>query len=242
MLAGVGLAVKTLSPNCEVHAVEAQACPSFLEALKAGEPTAVSTRLSLADGLSVPTVGSRAFEVARAVTDVVSLVDEKEIALAVLRLVENEKITCEGAGAVGVAAILPGGPLHAELAGKRVAVPLCGGNIDTTVLGRVLERGLAADGRLCRFTATVSDRPGGIAELTRLLSGCGASIKDCYHERAWLSSSVDRVQVRCVIEVMNGEHAEAVRHELERFYPVVWNPSDAPAPQPLGATSGGTRA
>lgn len=77
--------------------------------------------------------------------------------------------------------------------GKNIVVPLCGGNIDTTVLGRVMERGLAADCRLVNFYATVSDRPGGIARLTALLSEEGASIKDIYHERAWLHSSVDQV-------------------------------------------------
>ena len=75
-------------------------------------------------------------------------------------------------------------------------MPLCGGNIDTTTLGRVLDRGLAADGRLVRFVATVSDRAGGLSALTRAISGAGASVRDIYHERAWLHTSVDRVQAR----------------------------------------------
>jgi len=225
MLAGVGLAVKTLNRDCQVYAVEAEACPSFQEALCASGPVATTTTSTLADGLAVPTVGSRAYAVAEAVTDAVSIIDEKQIALAILRLVEYEKVAVEGGGAAGLAALLPGGPLHEQLAGKRVAVPLCGGNIDTTVLGRVLERGLAADGRLSRFTATVSDRPGGVAELTKLVAAMGASIKDIYHERAWLQSAVDRVQVRCVVEVTNREHGEEVRKELGKHYPLVWNPS-----------------
>ena len=83
-----------------------------------------------------------------------------------------------------------------ELKGKNAVVPLCGGNIDTTTLGRVLDRSLAGDDRLCRFVATISDRPGGIARLTDLLHQHGASIKDVMHERAWLHSSVDQVQVK----------------------------------------------
>ena len=89
----------------------------------------------------------------------------------------------EGGGAAGLAALLPGGPLHGELSGKRVAVPLCGGNIDVTMLGRVIERGLAADGRLARLVMPVSDRPGGIADVTRVIAGVGASVKDIFHER-----------------------------------------------------------
>ena len=106
---------------------------------------------------------------------------------------EIEKAVVEGAGAVGLAAILAG--LLPELKGKRVVIPLCGGNIDTTVLGRCLERGLAVDGRLVKFCITVSDRPGGIAELTRLMANLGVSIKDILHERAWLKSDIFSVEV-----------------------------------------------
>ena len=99
------------------------------------------------------------------------------IAIAVLRLIELEKLVVEGGGAAALAAILPGGPLHGKFAGKKVVVPLCGGNIDTTVLGRVIDRGLAADQRLVRFSATVSDRPGGIATLARDMADMGVSVK-----------------------------------------------------------------
>lgn len=129
--------------------------------------------------MAVPVVGPHAFEVARHYVDETVLCSEKEISLAVLRLIENEKMVVEGGGAAGLAALLPGGALdRPELKGANIVVPLCGGNIDTTTLGRVIDRGLAADCRLSNFTATVSDRPGGIAKLTSLLSDQGASIKD----------------------------------------------------------------
>lgn len=99
------------------------------------------------------------------------------IAIAVLRLIELEKLVVEGGGAAALAAILPGGPLYGKFNGKKVVVPLCGGNIDTTVLGRVIDRGLAADQRLVRFSATVSDRPGGIATLARDMADMGVSVK-----------------------------------------------------------------
>ncbi len=102
-------------------------------------------------------------------------------------------------------------------------MPLCGGNIDTTVLGRVLERGLAADDRLKNFTATVSDRPGGIGQLTTLLGEHGASIKDMYHERAFLQSNIDFVKVKCVVELQGLEHAKKIDKILvDNGFEPVW--------------------
>jgi threonine dehydratase len=209
----------------QVIGVEPEFCASYTAALKAGKPVPVPVQNTLADGLAVPVVGPHAFEVARHYVDECVLVSEKEISLAVLRLIENEKIVVEGGGASGLAALLPGGKLdRADLKGKNIVVPLCGGNIDTTVLGRVLDRGMAADGRLCNFYATVSDRPGGISKLTHLLSELGASIKDIYHERAWLHTSVDQVQVKCVVELNGREHGVKVKNALiEKGYPIIWD-------------------
>lgn len=167
-------------------------------------------------------VGPQAFEVAKHYVDECVLTSEKEISLAVLRLVENEKMVVEGGGAAGLAALLPGGALdRPDMKGKNVIVPLCGGNMDTTVLGRVLERGLAADNRLSQFYVTVSDRPGGIAGMTEILHKEGASIKDIYHERAWLHTHVDQVQVKCVVELHGTEHGMRVKQALiDRGYPV----------------------
>eukprot|EP00522_Entomoneis_paludosa_P011290 CAMPEP_0172447606 /NCGR_PEP_ID=MMETSP1065-20121228/6884_1 /TAXON_ID=265537 /ORGANISM="Amphiprora paludosa, Strain CCMP125" /LENGTH=444 /DNA_ID=CAMNT_0013198953 /DNA_START=51 /DNA_END=1382 /DNA_ORIENTATION=- len=186
LIAGISCAIKTLKPNVQVIGVEPAFCASYTAAMKAGRPVPTPFTPTLADGLAVPVVGPHAFEVARHYVDECVLSSEKCIALAVLRLLENEKIVVEGGGAAGLAALLPGGPLdRPDMKGKNIIVPLCGGNIDTTVLGRVIERGLAADERLVHFYATVSDRPGGIARLTQHLAEEGASIKDIYHERAW---------------------------------------------------------
>ena len=146
--------------------------------------------------------------------------EEKDVALAVLRLVEGQKMVVEGGGATGLAALLPGGPLdRPDLKGKRVVVPLCGGNIDVNVLGRVIERGLAADGRLVRLTLRVSDRPGGIAELTGVLAAAGASVKDIFHERAWLQSTVDQVIIRIVLETRGVEHNDEILGRVRESYP-----------------------
>lgn len=184
---------QTLRPDCLVYSAEPENCPSFGEALRAGHPVKVVTRPTLADGLAVPQMGANAFVIAREYTDMNVTVSEMEVARAVLRCVEMEKLTVEGGGVAGLAAILPGGRLHEEVQGKKVVIPLCGGNIDVTVLGRVIDRGLAADGRLVRVVVTVSDRPGGISGLTTVLAESGASIKDIFHERAWLTAAIDEV-------------------------------------------------
>ncbi|CAM9370819.1 unnamed protein product [Ectocarpus sp. 12 AP-2014] len=226
LIAGVALATKTLQPEVKVLGVEPHFCPSLTAALKAGKPVHAETTATLADGLAVPTVGGQAFKVAQAHVDGVSLVSEKYIALAVLRLLEMEKFVVEGGGASGLAAILPGGPLDIPgLKGKisKVVIPLCGGNIDVPVLGRVIDRGLAADMRLVRFVTTVSDRPGGIAELTASISQAGGSIRDIYHERAWLHSNMDQVQIKVVVETFGEAHRESLHKALEaKGYDMNW--------------------
>jgi threonine dehydratase len=153
LIAGISCAIKTLKPDTKVIGVEPIFCASYTAALKAGKPVPAQFTPTLADGLAVPVVGSHAFEVARHYVDECVLTSEKEISLAVLRLLENEKIVVEGGGAAGLAALLPGGALdRADMKGKTIIVPLCGGNIDTTVLGRVLDRGLAADQRLVNLS------------------------------------------------------------------------------------------
>lgn len=199
LIAGTALAIKTLRPDVQVIGAEPATVPSLTAALEAGKPVTLSNAgPTLADGLLVPRVGTNAFALCQKHVDKVVLVKERFIALAMLRLVEMEKAVVEGGGATGLAAMLQG--LLPELEGKKVVIPLCGGNVDTPVLGRVLERGLAADGRLVRFEAVVSDRPGGIAALTKVLADCGASIKDIYHERPWIDTDIAQVRVRCIVE------------------------------------------
>lgn len=212
LVAGLGLAVKRLRPQCEVVAVETLRSASLTAALDAGEPVLVPVGATLADGLAVPCVGARAFAIARRVVDRVVRVDEEAVALAILRLVELEKGVVEGAGATPLAALLAGELPH--LAGKRVVLCLCGGNIDPTVLGRVIEHGLAVDGRLARFTAVISDRPGGLARLTAALAETGASVKQIVHERAFASADVSAVEVQCVVETRDRNHVEAVLAHL----------------------------
>jgi len=218
LLAGCAVALKTLHPHIQIIGVESDQCASFAAAMEAGKAVKIRANqsLTLADGLCVSKVGSNAFATARPYVDELIQVSESYIAMAVLRLVEEEKCVVEGAGATGIAAAVAG--LLPGLEGKRVVFPLCGGNIDSSVLGRVIERGLAADGRLLQFKVIVMDRPGGIAELTKLLAATGASIKDIFHERAWLKTSVYMVQVKCIVEVKDYEHGIQLREALEQNY------------------------
>jgi len=214
LIAGIALAVKTLKPSVQVIGVEPERAASFTAARQAGHPVTSELHPTLADGLAVPRVGDNAFDLASRLVDRIVLVAEKDIALAVLRLVELEKAVVEGAGAAPLAACLAG--LVPELKGKKVVLPLCGGNIDTTILGRVLERGLAHDGRLCRFSATISDRPGGLARFAGLIAEEGASIIDIAHDRAFASEDITTVVVHCVVETRDRDHIRSLVQRLNQ--------------------------
>lgn len=216
LIAGCALAMKKMKPDIMVIGVEPERCRSFTNALQHGYPIHTETKPSLADGLTVPTVGCNALATGGPLIDKIVSVSEAWIAVAILRLVELEKAVVEGAGATGLAAILAG--LLPELKGKKVVLPLCGGNIDTTMLGRCLERGMAADGRLITFNVTVSDRPGGVAELTRVISNVGVSIKDIVHERAWVKADTFSVGVKMTCETRNRKHSKEVLKLLKEKY------------------------
>uniref|UniRef100_A0A7E4VS92 Serine racemase n=1 Tax=Panagrellus redivivus TaxID=6233 RepID=A0A7E4VS92_PANRE len=216
LLAGVACAVKTLYPNVLVIGVESEACPGFSASLAAGRPTLTPSEPSLADGLAVPVVGVNAFETAKDYVDKVVTVDEQHIALAILRLAEWEKVVVEGAAATTVAAILAN--KLPELKDKRVAAILTGGNIDSTVLGRCIDRGLVFDHRLIRFKVIVSDRPGGISELSQIIATTGASVKDMFMERAWLRQDAFSVSVKVVAETRNREHVKELEEALRKRY------------------------
>jgi threonine dehydratase len=214
LIAGLALALKTLKPGVMVIGVEPERAASFTAALAAGHPVPFEMTPTLADGLAVPCVGDNAFHLARGLVDRVVLVTERDIALAVLRLMELEKSVVEGAGAAPLAACLAG--RVPELAGRRVVLPLCGGNIDMTAVDRVIERGLASDGRLYRFAATISDRPGGLARFSGLVAEEGASVIDISHDRAFAEEDINTVTVHCVVETRDAEHIRTLRDRLNR--------------------------
>jgi threonine dehydratase len=221
LIAGIAAAVKHLSPETTIYGVEPKRAAKYAPAVAAGHSVRIETKKTIADGLATPDIGQNAFETMRPLVERVVEVDESAISLAVLRLMENEKSVVEGAGAAGVAGLLTtceptlepcGMP---DLAGQLIAVPLCGGNIDPAMIGRVIERGLAADGRLTRFETTISDRPGGLAALAKVIADAGASVKDIVHDRAFATSDLSSVDVRCIVETSGKEGASALRKALE---------------------------
>jgi threonine dehydratase len=213
LLAGVALATKTQKPKTKIIAVEAENVASFSAALEAGKPTRIALHQTLADGLAIPQVGANAFEIAQPLVDKTVTVTEEQIAISILRVVELEKGVVEGAAATPLAACLSG--QLKELAGKKCVLLLCGGNIDPNVLSRVIERGLVADGRLCRFAAVISDRPGGLADLAMQIAATGASVKQVVHDRAFASSDVSAVNVLCTVETRNRGHLAELRAQLK---------------------------
>lgn len=144
--------------------------------------------------------------------DRVVAVDEEALALAVFRLIELEKSVVEGAGASPLAAFLRDG--LPELRGHRVALILAGGNIDLNILDRIIEVGLVADGRLCRFSVVISDRPGGLARLAAVIASIGASIKDIAHDRTFSGPDVATVRAVCVVETHDRAHIAALYQAL----------------------------
>jgi threonine dehydratase len=213
LLAGVAVAVKSLRPQTKVIAVEADHVASFSAAIQAGKPVRIEMEPTLADGLAIAQVGTNAFATAAPLIDRIVVVSEEQIAVSILRIVELEKGVVEGSAATPLAACLSG--QLPELAGKRVVLLLCGGNIDPNVLSRVVERGLVADGRLARFTAIISDRPGGLADLAAKIASAGASIKQVVHDRAFAGSDVSAVHVQCTVETRNHAHLEELRARLQ---------------------------
>ena len=213
LLAGVALATKTQKPKTKIIAVEAENVASFSAALEAGKPTRIALHPTLADGLAIPQVGANAFEIAQPLVDKTVTVTEEQIAISILRVVELEKGVVEGAAATPLTVCLSG--KLKELAGKKCVLLFGGGNIDPNVLSRVIERGLVADGRLCRFTAVISDRPGGLADLAMQIAATGASVKQVVHDRAFAGSDVSAVHVLCTVETRNHEHLAELRAQLK---------------------------
>ena len=224
LLAGVATAAKALVPDIRIVAVETAAAPSFSASLAAGRPVQVPIHPTLADGLAVGRVGDRSFAIAAPLVDQVVTVDESELALAVLRLLELEKTVVEGAAASALAAAMSG--RCGDLAGRKVVLLLCGGNIDLTILDRVIDHGLVVDGRRWRFAARISERPGGIARLTAVIAAAGASVREIVHDRAFSGADVFSTGVEVTVETSGHDHVAALAAALHRegFGPLVVQP------------------
>ena len=213
LLAGVALAVKTLRPQDENHRRGSRPCRQFFRGSAGDKPTSIQMQPTLADGLAIPQVGANGFDIARSRVDKTVTVTEEQIALAILRIVELEKGVVEGAAQRHSPRVFLDN-FHSSLE-SGLSLFLSGGNIDPNILSRVIESGLVADGRLSRFTAVISDRPGGLADLAAQIASTGASIKQVLHDRAFAGSDVSAVHVVCTVETRNRQHLTELRERLK---------------------------
>ena len=218
LIAGIATVLREKKPDVRIIGVESRTFPGMRRALESElptslPPTALPGGKTIADGIAVRRVGQLTRQVVKALVDEIVLVDEEEIAEAILLLLERERTVAEGAGAVGLAALL-----HRDLglAGKRVVVVISGGNIDVNLVSRVIQRGLVKSGRLCRLWITARDVAGTLHEITGAVARARANIVSIEHDRAFSGVELGQTRVELVIETNDPEHIGAVESELTR--------------------------
>jgi threonine dehydratase len=212
LIAGVALAVKARRPGARVIGVQSEALPAMRRALDEGRRVEVPAAATIADGIAVRVVAARTLEVARTLVDRVVTVSEEEIANAILLLLEIEKTVVEGAGATPLAALLN---RQLDLAGATVVLVLSGGNIDVTMLSRIIERGLVKDARLVRLGVLILDRPGALARLGEVIADVRANIVHIEHDRAFSRfAAIGETEVELTLETTGREHIESLKARL----------------------------
>jgi threonine dehydratase len=206
LIGGIACAVKESNPNVRVIGVQTARLPSMQQALAAQHPVTLEPATTIADGIAVRRAGDVTFPVVERYVDELVTVDEDEIASAILTLLEREKTLAEGAGAVALAALLQ----HRTSlpAGARTAVLVCGGNIDVTLLSRIIERGLVQDGRLIRLRIHLLDRPGALTELTTLIARHRVNIVDTLYNRAYYGVNLGDTAIDITMETRGPEQVD----------------------------------
>ncbi|XP_026494237.1 L-threonine ammonia-lyase-like [Vanessa tameamea] len=217
LVAAVASVVKHVKPECLVYGVQSERLPTFYKSLEAGEPITLPYEPSIAEAIAMPYVGVNAFRNAQNLLDKMLLVKEDWIARAILHLVENERFVVEGAGASPLAAIL--GNLVPELKTKNVVCILSGGNIDAVLLGRSLDRGLAAEGRLIKFKVLIKDFASAYEQFMLLLAQGGYNLIRQFQDRIWVENEIYRVEIKAVCETRGLSHALELKRIVERAYP-----------------------
>lgn len=206
LISGLAVALKEVDPKLRVIGVEPEHAACMKAALHGGQPVEIATQPTIADGLAVKRAGDRTLDVVKRYVDEIVTVSEDEIASAILKLLEIEKTVVEGGGAAGLAAVLFG--KISDLAGKNVALIISGGNIDPNLLSKIIERGLAKDGRLVRIRAIMRDRPGELARICQQIAAGGANILEVEHNRAFANLEVGGVEIDMTLETRGPDHVE----------------------------------
>src|SRR5690242_14386928 len=210
LISGIATAARALHPKIRIYGVESRTYPSMHQRL-AGEPVKVGGD-TIAEGIAVKDVGDMAYEIVRKEVEDVVVVAEETIERAIVALIEIEKTVAEGAGAAALAALLE----HPQrFAGRRVGIPISGGNIDSRVLASVLMRGLVRDARLVRLRVTMPDVSGSLAKVAQLIADAGGNIVEVQHQRIFGTTSVRTPEVEFLIETRDSEHTRSVVRSLE---------------------------
>lgn len=214
LISGISVAAHGLRPDVRIIGVQAQTCPSASKAVESGERSRVEASTSLADGITVKQIGAIPFDIIRKEVDRIVLVSEDRIAEALIMLLERKKVLAEGAGAVGAAALL-GGQIEAG-AGAKVVLVVSGGNIDISLLDRVIAKGLSWNGRIMRFSVRLDDEPGALARLLQIIATARANVLQIYHRRGGADVPVRKSRVELEIETRNFAHIREIEAALGR--------------------------
>jgi threonine dehydratase len=209
ILSGIAIAVKALNPAVEMLGVEAELYPSMHDALSDNVPT--SGGQTIAEGIAVKSPGKMTRAIIERLVGNILLVSEDNLERAIQLLVEVQKLVAEGAGGAGLAAMLQ----HPRrFTGRRVGIVICGGNIDVRMLAQVLMRGLVKDGRVATLRVEISDSPGVLANLARIIGDAGGNIIEIYHQRMFYDLPVKRADVDAMIETRNEGHVREIIEKL----------------------------
>jgi len=220
LIGGIACALKEMRPGIKVVGVQTGRLPSMAAAVEAGEPVTIAPATTIADGIAVRRAGAVTYPVVAQYVDEIVTVDEDEVAAAILMLLEREKTLAEGAGAAALAALLQGRTTVIPK-GAVTGVLVCGGNIDVTLLSRIIERGLVQDGRQIQLRIHLLDKPGALAELTKLIAAHGVNIVDTLYNRAYYGVSLGDTVIDITMETRGREQlaellaaldAEGYRH------------------------------
>ncbi len=211
LLSGVACAIKSLNPNIKVYGVQAEGAPSMVEALKLDEPIVLDSVSTIADGIQVKAAGQNTFKYIKQYVDDVVTVTDDEISSAILKLIESQKMIAEGAGAAPLAAVM----FHKlPVKGKKVVCIVSGGNIDVTILNRVIKRGLLTSGRQQTVCIELQDKPGQLLAVSKIVADMGANVISVHHERASEGTDITACYLRIVLETRNFEHVKEITKAL----------------------------
>jgi threonine dehydratase len=212
LIGGVACAIKESRPQVKVVGVQTSRLPSMAVAVKEHQPVTIPPGTTIADGIAVRRAGEVTYPVVARYVDEIVTVDEDEIASAILTLLEREKTLAEGAGAAGLAALLQ---KKTTLNGAKTAVVIGGGNIDVTLLSRIIERGLVQDGRMIRLRIHLLDKPGALAELTKLIAQHRVNIVDTLYNRAYYGVNLGDTAIDITLETRGPEQVQELLSALD---------------------------